>query len=216
MQAREMMSTPVITVTAEASLKEVAELMIARGVSGVPVVDGDGRPLGMISESDFLARDEFNRRSGVFERLGETLGSGTRQHGRTAADLMVAPLITARPDAQVRELAQLMATHAINRVPIVEDGRIIGMVTRADVLRTLTRPDAAIAVEIRWRFEHELWVDLNDLRIETREGVVTLVGTVETRSDAELAQRWARATDGVVDVDARGLRYAFDDRRVRT
>ncbi len=215
MHAREMMSTPVITVRPEAPLKEVAALMIARGVSGVPVVDRDGRPLGMISESDFLAREEVGQYTGVFTRLAETFGAGAKVHGRTAADLMTSPMITAGPDTTARELGHLMAANAINRVPIVEDGRIVGIVTRADVLRTLIRPDEAITAEIRWRFEHELWINPDDLRVETRSGVVTLAGTVETRADAELSKRWARAVDGVVDVDAQGLRYEVDDRRIR-
>jgi len=210
-----MMSTPVITIRPEAPLKEVAELMIARAVSGVPVVDRDGRLLGMISESDFLAREEHGRRTGIFDRLAETLGAGAKLHGRTAADLMTGPVITARPDTTARELGHLMAANAINRIPIVDDGRLVGIVTRADVVRTLIRPDDAITAEIRWRFAHELWINPDDLRVETRNGVVTLAGTVETRADAELARRWARAVDGVVDVEALGLRYAVDDRRIR-
>jgi CBS domain-containing protein len=215
MQAREMMSTPVITVRPEALLKEVAELMIRRAVSGVPVVDRDGRPLGMISESDFLAREEYGLGNRVLDRLAETLGVGAKPHGRTAGDLMISPAITARPDTAARELGHLMAANAINRIPIVEDGRIVGIVTRADVVRTLIRPDGAITAEVRWRCEHELWISPDDLRVETRSGVVALTGTVETRADAELAKRWARAVDGVVDVEARDLRYAVDDRRIR-
>lgn len=217
MQAREMMSTPVITVRPEALLKEVAGLMIARAVSGVPVVDRDGRPLGMISESDFLAREEYGLGNGVLDRLADRLGVGgdAKLHGRTAGDLMTGPVITARPDTTARELGHLMATHTVNRIPIVEDGRIVGIVTRADVVRTLIRPDDAITAEVRWRCEHELWISPDDLRVETRSGVVALTGTVETRADAELAKRWARAVDGVVDVEARDLRYAVDDRRIR-
>jgi len=215
MRAREIMSTPVTTVAPEASLKEIAEVMTTHGVSGVPVVDRDGRPLGIISESDFLEREEYANRTGVFDRLAETLGATTRWHGRTAAELMTRSVITAGPDATGRELGHLMTRHAINRVPIVEDGRVIGIVTRADLLRTLARPDDAITAEVRWRLQHELWINPDDLRIDTRDGIVTVAGSVETRTDAELVRRWVVSTDGVVDADTQDLRYTMDDRRIK-
>src|SRR5579883_3353147 len=201
MRAREMMSTPVVTVRPETPLKAVAEAMAAHRVSGVPVVDGDGRLVGIVAESDFLAKMED--------------GPGRVPAPRTARDLMTTPVITAGPDATVRELARLMAAHDVNRIPIVEDGRVVGIVTRADILRTLARPDPAITEEVRWRLATDLWIDTSRIDVTTRDGIVTIAGTVDTRTEAELVARWAAATDGVVGVDVSRLRYRFDDQRVK-
>jgi CBS domain-containing protein len=115
----------------------------------------------------------------------------------------------------VRELIHLMTSHGVNRIPIAESGRVIGIVTRADILRTLVRPDTAITEEVRWRLLHDLWIDPTGLVITTRDGIVTIAGEVPTRSEAELVKHWTAATEGVVDVDALGLRYRTDDRLVK-
>jgi CBS domain-containing protein len=107
-------------------------------------------------------------------------------------------VITAGPDATVRELVHLMQVHDVNRIPIVETGRAIGIVTRADILRVMTRPDAAITEEVRWRLLHDLWIDTDELKISTDDGIVKIEGEVTTRSDAALVGRWAAATEGVV------------------
>ena len=128
---------------------------------------------------------------------------------------MTAPVRTAGPDATLRELIHLMNMYQINRIPIVEARRLLGIVTRADVLRALTRPDAAITKEVRWRVEHELWIDLKGVEVSTAGGVVALAGEVDTRTDAELAARWAGATDGAVAVDSSRLHYRIDDGRLK-
>lgn len=107
-----------------------------------------------------------------------------------------------------------MITYDVNRIPIVEAGRLKGIVTRADIPRTLVRPDAAIATDLRWRIGHELLINLDALRIDCRNGIVTLAGTVDTRADAELIRRWAAKTEGVVGIDDRDLKYALDERRI--
>ena len=95
----------------------------------------------------------------------------------------------------------------------MENDRVIGIVTRADILRTLVRPDAAITEDVRWRVLHDLWIDPTGLTIGTRDGIVTIAGQVGTRSEAELIRQWVAAVAGVVDVDARNLRYRIDERR---
>jgi CBS domain-containing protein len=215
MRAREMMSTPVVTVRPETPLKAVAEAMAAHRVSGVPVVDGDGRLVGIVAESDFLAKMEDGPRRGFRGWLARILRPGRVPAPRTARDLMTTPVITAGPDATVRELARLMAAHDVNRIPIVEDGRVVGIVTRADILRTLARPDPAITEEVRWRLATDLWIDTSRIDVATRDGIVTIAGTVDTRTEAQLVARWAAATDGVVGVDVSRLRYRFDDQRVK-
>lgn len=214
MKAREIMSTPVVTVRPERALKDVAALMAEHRVSGVPVVDRSGAVVGVISESDFIARMEFGPRHGLLDRLARWLGATRRVRARSAAELMTSRVVTAGPDAAVRELVHLMSAHDVNRIPIVAEGRILGIVTRADILRTFTRQDTAITGEIQWRLEHELWMDPRAVEVSTAAGVVTLAGEVGTRTDVALIERYAAAVDGVVSVDAHGLRFRFDDRDV--
>ncbi len=151
---------------------------------------------------------------GLLGRLTRTAGGTRRQKARTAFELATKHVITAGPDASVRELIHLMQGHDINRIPIVEAGSAIGIVTRADVLRMMARPDAAITEEVRWRVLHDLWIDTDELKISTHDGIVKIEGEVATHSDATLMERWAAATEGVVAVDTQGLRYRLDDRRI--
>jgi CBS domain-containing protein len=221
MRARELMSTPVVTVRPEATLKELAETMVAHGISGVPVAGRDGTLLGVVSESDVMQKIESaivqETEAGLprlLTVLAKALDGAPKTTARTVADLMTARVVSAGPDATVPELVHLMIAYDVNRIPIVENGRLVGIVTRADILRTLVRPDAAIATDLRWRIAHELWIDPEALQIDCRNGVVTLAGTVDTHADAELIRRWAAKTDGVVGVDDRSLRYAIDERRI--
>ncbi|HKX18766.1 MAG TPA: CBS domain-containing protein [bacterium] len=221
MRARELMSTPVVTIRPEASLKELAELMIAHQVSGVPVVDRGGGLAGVVSESDVMEKiegaaveDAERGMTRLLTVMSKALDGSSKPTARTVADLMTARVVTAGPDATVQQLVHLMITYDVNRIPIVETGRLVGIVTRADILRTMVRPDAAIETDLRWRIAHELWIDPEALRISCRNGVVTLAGTVDTHADAELLRRWAARTEGVVGVEDRDLSYAIDERRI--
>ncbi len=219
MRARELMSTPVITVSPETSLKGVAEKMAAHNVSGVPVVDQSGRLVGIVSESDVLTKLEYQepRRGlvGLLDSFAHTVGAAKKLEAHTAADLMTGRVISAGPDASFREMLHLMISYDVNRLPIVESNRVIGIVTRADLLRTLARPDAAVTEDAQWRLLHDLWIDPSGLTVTTQKGIVTITGEVGTRSEAELVKHWIAHMEGVVDVDTRDLRYRIDDRDVR-
>jgi CBS domain-containing protein len=219
MRARELMTTPVITATPEMTVKEAADLMARHRVSGVPVTDRYGHLVGVVSQSDLLERMEPRDRTGgvvgLLDRVAHATGADRKFSAGTVGELMTTAVRTAGPDATVRELTHLMNTYQINRVPIVEARQLLGIVTRADVLRALTRSDASISEEVRWRLEHDLWIDLKHMEVSTADGVVTLAGEVDTRTDAELAARWAGATDGVVAVDSSRLHYRIDDGRVK-
>jgi CBS domain-containing protein len=221
MRARELMSTPVATIHPEASLKELAEVMVTHQVSGVPVVDRAGTLLGVVSESDLMAKIEGaiaeQTEAGIphlLTVLAKALDGSSKPTARSVADLMTRRVVSAGPDATVQELVHLMIAYDINRIPIVETGRLLGIVTRADILRTFVRPDAAIETDLRWRVAHELWINPETLTISCRNGIVTLAGTVDTHADAELVRRWAAKTEGVVGVDDGDLVYAVDERRI--
>lgn len=217
MRAREFMSTPVVSVRPETTLKELMEQMAAHRVSGVPVIDHQGALVGIVSESDVLAKLEHGKQEGGLPGLLERLaGGGAAQKltAHTAAEVMTPRVITAGPDASFRELLHLMAVHDVNRVPIVEDGRVVGIITRADLLKAMARSDRAISEEAEWRLLHDLWIDPATLKISTHGGVITVAGEVGTRSEAELVKRWVGLVEGAVDVDTSGLRYRLDDRHI--
>ncbi len=146
MRAREIMTTDIAKVAPEATRHEIARLLLQRGVSAVPVVDRDGIPIGMVSEGDLIGRGEperRQRRDWWLEMLaeGEALSEDYVAHlgGKetTARDLMSAPLITVDEDTEVREIAALLASYRIKRVPVLRQGRIVGIVSRADLLRSM-------------------------------------------------------------------------------
>jgi CBS domain-containing protein len=149
MRAREFMSTPVTSVRPEATLKEVVEQMVSHHVSGVPVIDHRGTLVGIVSESDVLTKVEYGQPGGgllgLLDRLAQATGATRKLAARTAAELMTASVITAGPEASFRELLHLMTVHDVNRIPIVGSGRVIGIVTRADLLGAMARSDEAIS-----------------------------------------------------------------------
>jgi CBS domain-containing protein len=161
MRAREIMTADVAKVAPEATRHEIARLLLQRGVSAVPVVDRDGVPIGMVSEGDLIGRGEperRQRRDWWLEMLaeGEAMSEDYVAHlgGKetTARDLMSAPLITVDEDTEVREIAALLASYRIKRVPVLRQGRIVGIVSRADLLRAMApapgRPAAGTAHDL--------------------------------------------------------------------
>lgn len=142
--AGEIMTRDVVSVTPETTLHEIAELLIARNISGVPVVDTHGAVVGIVSETDLI--NEEKRRVaiprsllfGVFtipeSALREAFADG---ESLTAADLMTRHPYTVQEDTSAREVCRALVERQVNRVPVVREGRLVGVITRADVLRAL-------------------------------------------------------------------------------
>lgn len=158
MLARDIMTTAVVSVGADATVREVAHLLAAKGISAVPVVDASGAPLGMVSEGDLIGRgtDERDaRRDWWLEMLADaeeahaSRALGSPQTAATVAGIMSAPVITVEETADVADIARLLETYRIKRVPVVRDGKIVGIVSRADLIRALAAAappaDTAIA-----------------------------------------------------------------------
>lgn len=146
MNALDVMTDAVVSVRHETPASEVARLLLDNRISAVPVVDNNGAPIGMVSEGDLLGRDETAREARrdwwlALLAEGKTLSAeflaNLRSLERTAGDVMSAPVATVGEEADVREIARLLATHRIKRVPVVREDRIIGIVSRADLLRAL-------------------------------------------------------------------------------
>lgn len=206
MKVKDVMVTEVTTVAPETSLKDVATILAERGISGLPVVDGGGAVVGVVSEADILLKQTAPepRRGGV---LGWLLGSpapeDAKLDARTAGDAMTSPAVTVEPDRPVARAAALMVEKGVNRLPVVRDGELVGIVTRADVVRAFTRDDAEIAREIREDLIlKQFWIAPESVTVEVDHGDVKLSGEVEKKSVAELLASFVERVTGVVSVSS--------------
>jgi len=205
MKVRDLMSVEVLTTTPEAPLKEAAALLAERRISGVPVVDGNGAVVGVLSEADILVKTGGALpRSGLLGWLLEPdFDLQDKIGARTAGEAMSAPAVTITPGRQVHDAAALMIAESVNRLPVVEDGALVGILTRADVVRAFTRTDAEIADEIREEIlRRTLWLEPGAVSMDVVEGAVQIEGEVETEADAELLPVFVARVPGVVSVRA--------------
>lgn len=203
MRVKDVMTREVASVRPETSLKEVATLLAERGVSGLPVVDEEGRVLGVVSESDFLLKERGqavppgHERARLYQHDPAELEA--KLAARTAGEAMTSPAITTHPARSLAEAATLMVERGVNRLPVLEGGKLVGILARADLVRAFARPDEEIERELR-DVLRTLRIPLERLSISVHSGEVTLAGEVETRSDAELLPHAARRVPGVVSV----------------
>lgn len=209
MTVRDVMTTPVISVTVTTPLKDVARLLVDHRISGVPVVDPDGTVVGVVSEADFLVKEggrEAGRRRWFGRIVGESRESAERDAkigAITAGEAMTSPAATIPADRSTTEAAALMVDRAVNRLPVVEDGKLIGIVSRADLVRAFVRSDGQLAETIRQDvLLRVLWLDPGLFDVDVENGVATIRGHVERRSIAEMIERAVRNVPGVVDVVA--------------
>ena len=217
MKIEELMTRDVATVGRETPLKDVASMLAERRISGLPVVGDQRNVLGVVSEADILVKElgPEPRHGGL---LGWLLEGGRADEGklaaRTAGEAMSSPAITIRAEKQVSEAARLMMENGIKRLPIVDaDGRLVGIVTRSDLVRAFARTDAEIEREIREEIvTRTLWIDDKKVDIRVEQGDVTLSGQLERRSDAELLPQFVERVPGVVSVTST-LTWDWDDRK---
>jgi CBS domain-containing protein len=210
----EIMTRDVLSVAPGTSLKDVAQILVANGVSGVPVCGSDGEVLGVVSEADILRKEE-----GFDPGLPRPLAWLARKldreldkiSARTAAEAMTAPALTVRPTQQASEVARLMVDNAVNRLPVVVDGRLVGIVSRADLVRAFSRADEEIEREIREDvLLGVMLLDYEDFEIAVDDGCVRIGGRVNTEDDARILERCVRRVPGVVALEA-DLHWRNDD-----
>ncbi|PWS37541.1 hypothetical protein DFH01_11990 [Falsiroseomonas bella] len=191
MRARDLMTRDPITLPPDTPLPLVARILAERGISGAPVVDADGRLLGMVTESDLirrLAAPEDAPRSWLvefFTPAGRQAARYARTHGQTARDVMTTGLVTATEDTPIGVIAQALEERGIRRVPVVRDGRLVGVVARADLIRALMAPEGSLAEDapderIRRQLGEAMrgqpWVDAFFIYPEVTDGVVSFRG----------------------------------------
>lgn len=217
MQAKDVMTTTVITVTPDTEVAEIARLLLERHISAVPVVDADNRILGIVSEGDLIHRPELGvrrrRRSWWLTLLAgdeEPTAEYVKTHGQRAAQVMTSPVVTVTEDAPVDRIVQLLEERRIKRVPVVREGRLVGVVTRADLLRGLiahqppppasTPDDQAIREAILKTLREEGMPD-NYVNIVVTGGVVHLWGLAHSDKERQALRIAAESTPGVRGVE---------------
>lgn len=181
----DVMTRNVVAVRKDARFKDIVQVMRARKFSAFPVLDDDNRVIGVVSEDDLLVRQAISApAAGPRFLLGHA--DRAKAAGLTAAELMTAPAITARADAAIADAARMMHTRHIKRLPVVtSDGRLVGVVSRADLLGEYDRPDADIRTEIIKRIiESEFVLDGLAFTVTVESGVVTLAGPVNSEDVA--------------------------------
>ena len=199
---KDVMTTRVVSVKRGTSFKEMAIALRENRVSAFPVIDDDGKVIGVVSEADMLARKVLS--TGMLHR-----GEQDKAEDLTAGDLMTHPAITVSPDDSVEVAARLMYTLQIKRLPVIDSsGRLAGIISRTDVLATFDRSDEQIRKEVTddviW---HEFAAGPGQLVVTVQAGVVTLEGNAETAALADVIVRKVRHVQGVVAVRDR-LSYA--------
>ena len=151
MNARDVMTKPVVSVHPDTSLREIARLLLDKGISAVPVVDDKGAPIGMVSEGDLIRPERAAREAWrqswleIFaegEPLAPELLAWLQSQSHIARAALSAPVITVGEDTELGEIARVLVTHRIKRVPVVRDGRVTGIIARDDLLRALTASKA--------------------------------------------------------------------------
>jgi CBS domain-containing protein len=206
MRVAEVMQRDVVTVLPGASLKEAAKLLVEHRISGLPVVDAEGHVLGVLSETDLLFKEQGDpdTPSWVAWLVDPfLLVDRAKLAARTVGEAMTAPARTISPRRSAADAAKLMLGAGVNRLPVVDADRLVGIVSRADLVRAFVRSDAEIAKEIRSGIiERGMWIDSRTLDVSVAAGEVVLAGCLDSRRDAEVLPRLVRAVPGVVDVES--------------
>ncbi len=201
MQAKDIMTTNVITVTGDSRVDEIAALLLQRNISGVPVVDAEGRVLGIVSEGDLMRRPESGteRQRSWWLRLmadsKEDAEQYTKTHGMRAEEVMTRDVIAVSEDTSVGDIAQILEERRIKRVPVLRDGKLVGLVSRANLLHGLvahkarieapSADDRSIREQITAEIERQDWVSHGSFNVIVNDGVVELWGWVDSDQERE-------------------------------
>lgn len=214
LRVKDVMTAEVVSVTEQADYKEIVEKLSQHGISAVPVLDDHRKVLGIVSEADLIHKVEFvglephlNLLEGKRRRTARTKAAGDR-----ARELMTAPAVSISADASLAAAARMMDDERVKRLPVVDErGRLVGIVSRRDLLRMYLRDDDAIVEEVREQvLRRTMWIEPGTISVTAVRGVVTLSGTVDRRSTAAIIAQLCDGVAGVVDV-VDELSYEYDD-----
>ena len=214
MRASDVMTVEVVTASADATVQEVARLLVAHRISAVPVVDGAGKLLGIISEGDLLRRAELGterRRSWWLELIStsrELAADYVRSHAQRVADLMSRDVVTVGEDTPIADIADLLESRHIKRVPVVRDGRPVGIVSRANLVQALASlapgadngkasNDQAIRDRLLDELARQKWSVATPANIVVHHGVIHLWGYLLSEQEQQALRVAAESLVGV-------------------
>ena len=216
MKARDVMVSPVITVKPYSSIREVAKLFLERQISAVPVVDDQGKLIGMVSEGDLMHRSEAGteRKRSWWLRLmagDDSLAADyIKAHARKVADVMTRNVITATPDTSLGEIATLLERHSIKRVPIVKDDQLVGIVSRANLIQAVASvpkeleiplSDSVIRDKLLAHLKTQPWTHTGLLNVTVNDGVVNIWGITNSETERKAIRIAAETTPAVRNVN---------------
>lgn len=218
MNAADVMVANVVTVGPDARVSDVADILLQNRISAVPVVDGSGKLVGIVSEGDLMHRAESDteiHRSWWLNALtsNESMAAEfVRSHSQKVTDVMTKRVVTASPDTPLHEIANLLEKNRIKRVPILKDGKLVGIVSRANLLQALaslkqrvatgkTPDDAAIRERIVKELEKQSWARPSLVNVIVQNGAVELWGVVDSRSEKDAIRVMAETAPGVRSVN---------------
>lgn len=216
MNAGDVMVKEVVAVGPETAVREVAQLMLQRRISGVPVVDAERKVLGMVSEGDLIRRPEIGTDHiasgwlGIFLSNEERAREFVKSHGRSASEVMTQPAICVAPSTRLSEVVRLMERHRVKRLVVVEHGKLAGLVSRADLLRAMVTheedapvasSDSAVRARIEQVLRGEDWATSAYVHVQVERAVAHLWGTVESAAQREALILAVRGVPGVKAVE---------------
>ena len=197
----DVMTHTVVAVGRAARFKEIVETMDQWKVSALPVLEGEGRVVGVVSEADLLPKEQFRDSEPSRREQLRLLDAMAKAGAGTAEELMTAPAVTVHADATLPEAARIMARRHIKRLPVVDaHGLLVGIVSRSDLLKVFLRSDEDIAREVRHEVVRRLFGEA-PVEVSVSEGVVTLSGRIRDTSLIPVAARMVRAVEGVVNFE---------------
>jgi CBS-domain-containing membrane protein len=215
----DVMTKDVVSVTEDTQFAEIVAIISERRINAVPVVDEQGRLIGIITEADLLRKEQFSglgdEPKPIFERPSHRQARA-KAEATTASGLLSAQVVTVGPEASAVAAARLLADRKFKQLPVIdEDRQLVGMVARSDLLRLYLRADADILRDVVDEvLLRSLWQDPEQVNVVVDGGVVWLSGTMETKSLIPLAVRLTAGIEGVVDV-IDDLTYVQDDTRAK-
>lgn len=219
MKAKDVMTSAVVTIPPDATLREAIERMVSCRISGMPVVGGDGKLVGMLTEGDLVRRTEMGteapRRRWLELLLGPASGADeySRTHGLRVQDVMSPHVVTVGPGASLPQVVRLMEEHDIKRVPVVENDKVVGIVSRADLVTALMHQlapaseeqgsDESIRRRIVAKMKREPWCPSHSLRVSVRDGVAVVDGMIFDERERRALHVLLERTDGVRAIEDR-------------
>lgn len=218
MKAQDIMTSDVVTVRPEMTVHDVAVLMTRKHISGLPVVSKDGDVLGIISESDLIHRAELGTDDpprALSLVIGDTSAAQdfAKAHGKSAHDVMSRPVVSVHCDSDVNEIADILDRRRVKRVPVLKDGKLVGIVARSDLVRALAGVEAkpvsvklgggVLHQEIADALKDQSWLDTSYVNYAVKDGRVDVSGFVRTDDDRKALNVLLKGLAGVREVDDR-------------